>query len=308
MIQASQKIEREEFDPAKYAGLSAPKLSPRKSSAAVRDSFADGVETPTMTTSTPKNVSFLPPEEPSSSGSVVRKVSSNNIVGEGSGWDRNAAAASQQSAAVRFPQDQARQDYYQGYASQEAAGARAGAAGGSHEEGPASHALDTIAHIDADGVSRAVSHDVDDGRYHPSGHYLHHGPPLPHGYPPQYSHHGQAPHYASRAPPYPHDSYPHNQDPPPQGPPPRAGGYPHNQPPPPHDPPPHAAPYHYQNFQAPLTPALYDADDPNSSGHHLQEQSMAVVSSHSQTHQEHHQLFLPKRREAIEHLFIPKEV
>mmetsp|Transcript_30494 Transcript_30494/g.64567 ORF Transcript_30494/g.64567 Transcript_30494/m.64567 type:complete len:779 (-) Transcript_30494:364-2700(-) len=287
MIQASQKLERGEFDPAKYAGLSPPKLSPRKSSSAVRDGFAagcrgGGVETPVMATTSTKNVSFLP-EEPSSSGSVVRKVSSNNIVGEGCGWDANAAAAASQQAPS-FPRDQARQDYHQGHAPQEGQAAP-------RAEGPASHALAAIAGTDADGVSRTVSHDVDDGhRYHPPGYYPHrshghapHGPPPPHVYPAHYSHRGHPAHYAQHpqgAPQYPHNGYP------------------------PHGPPPPHPSYHHNNFQPPQTPALYDIAASSE-----QQQPLSVVSSHSQTtHHEQHQHLLPKRREAIEHLFIPKEV
>ncbi|KAL3758743.1 hypothetical protein ACHAWU_001470 [Discostella pseudostelligera] len=98
MLEASHKIERAEvemMDPNsdKYAGLSPPKLSnssgttsgggstsnnsansPRKSSWRMVRQGSDSM--------TPKNVSFVPDEEPTSCGSVVRKVSSSNIVGE----------------------------------------------------------------------------------------------------------------------------------------------------------------------------------------------------------------------------------
>lgn len=320
MIQASQIVEKGEQ--AKYAtGWSPlphhpPKLSsPRKASALLSARYAAGVggqDLPTPGRTTPKNVSFLP-EEPTSSGSVVRKVSSQNIVGDG-GWEENASAAAAANDGG-IPQDH--QGMAQGYPlplrngyhqrAQEARGA---------EERPASHALAAMAARDDASVSRTVSHDLDDGRHQTYSSYFpnHQGsqPPLPPpAAPPQYSHRHAAMatyHQEPRGPPPP-PQYPQGQ-----------GGYAvqYHQapaPPPPREGPPQAPYYHHhhqyqatapQAFYPPQTPALYDNSTPPPQQRDV---SKASIVSSGSTHNRHcDQHLLPKRRESIAHLFIPKEV
>lgn len=261
MIQASQKIDKGEIESTKYAGLSPLKMSPRK--APKESGWAKATETP-------KNVSFLP-EEPTSTGSVVRKVSSNNMLGE-SGEQKQGAASPHISLTPL--------DYKPQYADEQPGA-----------EGPASHALASLAlqqPRDDANVSRTVSHDVEDR------HHLHHGPgyyhhqysqgrhpPAEYPYAPNGHHH--APHGHHAPPPY----YNHYAQ------------HPHY---PPHYPPPHnpshstAPPRHYE---PPQTPTLYDNNA---------QALTPVVSTHS-THQESSSL-LPKPRmnTKMNHLFIPKEV
>mmetsp|Transcript_12563 Transcript_12563/g.20300 ORF Transcript_12563/g.20300 Transcript_12563/m.20300 type:complete len:765 (+) Transcript_12563:405-2699(+) len=282
MIVASQKLESGEFDPTKFAGLSPPKLSPRKFLGSMPSS---AMQQPTMTPrSANKQVSFLP-EEPNSSGSVVRKVSSNNIVGEESWVDAAAREEEegrqflpqgvnngipQEYEAAALPQDDRdqRQEYFQRLRGHDHAAAAAPV-----NEGPASHAL--AAAIRDDSISRTVSHDVNDGhRYsynniHYQQQQLH---PNQQGHP----HHGHSSHYHTQALPHRHIHHHHHHT------------YTnttenHSQITPP-------------DFNPPQTPALYDADAA----------PMAVVSTHSM----HHEQLLPKPRgnRAFEHLFIPKEV
>jgi hypothetical protein len=157
MIQASQKLENGEVDPAKYAGLSPPRLSPRKSSAAAV-AAAERRPSDVVAVGAPAAIA------PGAVGSVLRMVSSNNIVEEAGGagchqQDRGSC----DPVAHRQPQDR------QG-------------GGGPHQRpvyrweagtGPASHALAAASPpaaggdegVDADSVGRTISDDVDDGQY-----------------------------------------------------------------------------------------------------------------------------------------------
>ncbi|KAL9191273.1 hypothetical protein ACHAXT_000979 [Thalassiosira profunda] len=240
MIQASHELESGDFekDP-RFAGLSPPKLSPRKSS---QGNGGKGE-------ATPKNVSFLP-EEPTSSGSVVRKVSSNNIAGQA------PEAAAQE---------------YHAYSE--------------HQERDASHALAALAKNDPS-VSRTVSHDhMDHGQYHYGGGYGQYAAGGRHS-PPQYGHPS-----GRRTPPGYHQAGQYGG----YGPPPPYQG--HHQPYAPQHPGQHPT---AADFRPPQTPALQEHQRPAPA-------ETAVVSHHS--HNEGHaSALLPRRREDVQHLFIPKEV
>ncbi|KAL3807862.1 hypothetical protein ACHAXA_002588 [Cyclostephanos tholiformis] len=255
MIQASQKIEKGEVDTAKYAGLSPPRLSPRR---AIKAAAAVSAERPDQN---------LGPDPPIATGgtvvvggSVIRKVSNNNIVGEAGG------IPPQQDGGCHT------QDHH----------------GSNHRpvypwetvKGPASQALAAASpshgeEEEASGVGRTISNDVDDsgmggGRYHHSQHdamslSLHprHHPTLLQDFQPPPAHLPS--------------SLPHAHDPT-QG--------------------------------APLTPKLYDGNDHPKRGAAGSPQPRdasdpAMVSSHSSNSSSS---LLPRRRECIEHLFIPKEV
>ena len=157
MIQASQKLENGEVDPAKYAGLSPPRLSPRKSSAAAV-AAAERRPSDVVAVGAPAAIA------PGAVGSVLRMVSSNNIVEEAGGAScHQQDRGSYDPVAHRQPQD------HQG-------------GGGPHQRpvyrweagtGPASHALAAASPpaaggdegVDADSVGRTISDDVDDGQY-----------------------------------------------------------------------------------------------------------------------------------------------
>ena len=281
MIQASQKIDSEEVDTVKYVGLSAPKLSPRKAAKGERpkmETTAGG----TVKSPSPKNVSFLP-EEPSSSGSVVRKVSINSMVG--------------QSVVSRYPPPPSYQVARQHVAHADYGG----------PEGPASHALVAMAASPNSETGRTVSYDSADGRkrhHHRQPYTYHHSHAHP---PPPAAHH----YYDPQAPPQQHYHYPTHGYPAQQRVHTHGSGYTthHGECPPSlqHAPEPPSHKKHAQHpaqehFQPPSTPSLYDS---KSYEQQEEESSAAVVSSHSH-HQD--QQLLPKRREAIDHLFIPKEV
>ena len=275
MIQASQRIDSGDIDTDKYSGLSAPKLSPRKTAKeenkAEEEKNSAGEVKVGPKSPSPKNVSFME-EEPTSSGSVVvRKVSNNNMEGQSSTTTQYADHQGQES----------RQDSPK------------------RGEGPASHALVAMAIRDseAESGSRTVSYDVDDSRQRRQYYSQHPPPPQPavhYGHHPQ--HHPPPQHHYYQYPPH------HGHAPPAYGHPPH-----HHYAPPAYH---HQAPPHYAHsapaahYQPPQTPSLYD----NKSSQGPQEgdsSSAAVVSSHS-AHQD--QQLLPKRREDIDHLFIPKEV
>ena len=166
MLQASHKLERGEIGNDRYAGLSPPKLSPSKRSASSKYS---------------KAVKF-PDEQSSSSTSVGRKVSTNNV-GE--------------TSSIPISRKQ------------------------SHADGcPASTALAAAVKLardidddEASRVRRSVSHDVDS----PRSRYYHHqyyGHPPSHNYhPSQYHHHhNQHPHhYYYHQQPYPQHYYRHHE-------------------------------------------------------------------------------------------------
>ena len=133
MIQASHKIDKEEIDPEKYAALSPPKLSPRKG-------YNRSNSKESSSTTTPKNVSFLP-DEPTSSGSVIRKVSTNDI----KSWEK---------------QDGGIPAHHQGHGAYQAAPSQPQAEE-ERQEGPASQALTALAKSAADssGVGRTISNE-----------------------------------------------------------------------------------------------------------------------------------------------------
>ena len=273
MIQASQKLESGDLDTDKYVGLSPPKLSQGSKGEEEQREMGHGVAASEI--ETPRNanqVNFLP-EEPSSSGSIIRKVSSNNIVGE----------------AVHQQYMEARQDYpppQVAYQQQAAPQVQGGAGQEGHESG---------------NQGRTVSYDVDDPRRQAYGH---HGPP--HASAHYGAHHG----HPQAQPPQQHSyQYPQSglygnyRDPYAQKPPQEPPSYQHHALPqaqPPYPP----APATHAHFQPPQTPTLYDSKTSEHGGHQAHD-TAAVVSSHSAHHD---QQLLPKRREAIEHLFIPKEV
>ena len=276
MIQASQRIDSGDIDTDKYSGLSAPKLSPRKTAKEEKKAEEEknsAVEVKVGPKSpSPKNVSFME-EEPTSSGSVVvRKVSNNNMEGQSSTTTQYADHQGQES----------RQDSPK------------------RGEGPASHALVAMAIRDseAESGSRTVSYDVDDSRQRRQYYSQHPPPPQPgvhyghhpqHHPPPQHHYYQYPPHHGHAPPAYGHPP-PHHH---------------HYAPPAYH----HQAPPHYAHsapaahYQPPQTPSLYDKS--SQGPQERDSSSAAVVSSHS-AHQD--QQLLPKRREDIDHLFIPKEV
>jgi len=301
MIVASQKLEagdvNNNFDPREFEGLSPPNLGD-----AVRGGGGTTIDTMgTTSLATPrsanKKVSFLP-EEPNSSGSVVRKVSSNNIVGEES-WE-NAAPREEGGAYVGYaeyplPRGAPREDrdhYYQDPQGQ--------------REGPASHAL-AVMRRDDNGVSRTVSHDVDDGR-----HATTYGRYPPQGHPPHFQHPPQAPRrHGDINPHHGYSSYPyreqrhdrqgrrHDNDHSSSRRPHRGHRQSHRH---------HRAAPAPPAFHPPQTPALYDQDYDAPTYTPTMSTNSAVVSTHERnTH--HCEQLLPKPREnrAFEHLFIPKE-
>ncbi|KAL7534333.1 hypothetical protein ACHAWF_004799 [Thalassiosira exigua] len=313
MIQASQKLEAGEDAEAEariYAGLSPPKLtSPRKASASGGSGKAGPVpHAPQVgqggkksggdvtmddaATRTPKNVSFLP-EEPGSSGSVVRKVSSNSMMdaeaaASGPGWTPQDYRDPPDSHSHRHVPE----SYPGGYGQYYYTGVEG------RQDGPASHALAAVAVAVAEGgaiggLGRTVSRDVsDDGGGRRPHHHYPRPPPTTYGYQGR----RQSPPHPQY---YPQPNRHHHR-----------GGYPY--------PPSFRATPH--DFRPPQTPALYDAAPSPPFAATSHDSSAAVVSSHSRGGQgvsptggeqvHHDTCLLPKPRgnRAFEHLFIPKEV
>ena len=292
MIMAAQKVESGDLEP-QYAGLSPPKLgsSPRKLSSTVAAMATSGTTTPSVH----KQVSFLP-EEPSSTGSVVRQVSSTNIAGQES-WESAAARREdEERQAMHLPPSQ-------------------GNAAGTTTHGerqqlpqkqkqPASSALATTITF-----GRTVSRDVDDGqryhRVHPSATVHERG----HGHAPQdrrlYSRHRHQGHShqqetATRTYKSQHHNFSQRATLPPKS------SYHHSG---------AAAMGAPRDFYLPQTPTLHDTLSSSAQQHPISVDS-AYFSANRTTNMDanyyshHHKHLLPKPREnrAFEHLFVPKQV
>lgn len=311
MIVASQKLENGDLE-LQYAGLSPPKLgsSPRKLSSNV----AAGAVAATLGTTTPsvhKQVSFLP-DEPTSTGSVVRKVSSTNIVGES--WESAAARTEEEGrhamhqgsslgngdeAATQKRKENSRGSHH----SPKAMPAMAIGVEGHRlplQQEPAPHALAATITL-----GRTVSHDVDDGqqryhRVHPSAVVQDRRSRTDHHHQGHSQHqrtvtrpceclHPISSQQALQAPLLPKRPYHHG------------GGATVGTTP--------------RDIHLPQTPTLYDNLCSS-----VEQHPISVVSTHSAANRtttmgtdycnHHYQHLLPKPREnrAFEHLFVPKEV